>query len=211
MRKRARHGAGSVVQVGRRWRARWREDGRRRSTTFANKEVAQQALSVILGNIARGRPGLPEHAVAQAELLETAVQRTALGEAFADAELYARAELGTVALASRRDVDDLCDVYLIADRSRDVVKIGQSALEGATGRLRTLQTANSCGLELLVAVPGVRGLSEATLHSAFRHARVKGEWFLLTARIIQFADFMRFAWNRERAAPDGPASRLPLG
>lgn len=49
---------GSVVQTGATWRIRWRERGRRRSASFADKETADRVLARILGDLAAGRGGL---------------------------------------------------------------------------------------------------------------------------------------------------------
>jgi integrase len=49
---------GSIAQVGRRWRIRWREGARRRSSTHATLELAQLALAGKVGAVARGESDL---------------------------------------------------------------------------------------------------------------------------------------------------------
>jgi integrase len=51
-------GTGSVFPSGKRWAIRWRENGRRRSKTFATKELAEKVLAKIGRDIAADENGL---------------------------------------------------------------------------------------------------------------------------------------------------------
>ena len=53
-------GTGSVFPSGGRWAVRWRENGRRKSKSYATKDLAEQVLAKINHNIARGEAGLPD-------------------------------------------------------------------------------------------------------------------------------------------------------
>lgn len=57
--KRRVWGSGSITQSGTRWAVRWRENGQRRSKTFATKELAEQVLAKIVHDVAAGEVGLP--------------------------------------------------------------------------------------------------------------------------------------------------------
>lgn len=60
------YGEGGISRDGDRWRIRWREGGRRRSSTHATRELALAALRGVVGDIARGKAGLgPDPAAAK--------------------------------------------------------------------------------------------------------------------------------------------------
>ncbi len=49
---------GSITQRGQSWTIRWRQNGRRRSESYPDKDTAERTLARILGDIAAGRGGL---------------------------------------------------------------------------------------------------------------------------------------------------------
>jgi integrase len=66
-RRKAQYGGGSVSRDGQLWRARWRQDGRRRSQSgFPSRELALVYLKGLTGDLARKRAGMevtPRHGV----------------------------------------------------------------------------------------------------------------------------------------------------
>jgi len=72
-------------------------------------------------------------------------------------------------------------------RSSDYVKIGYASSEaGVDRRIAGFRTANPTSLKLIAVHAGDRRF-EAQLHRKFRAHRVRGEWFIATAEIIDFA------------------------
>lgn len=71
-------------------------------------------------------------------------------------------------------------VYAITDGT--AVKLGKSA-DHPTLRLATLQTGNPRRLRL---VAYTIGLKEQVVHKLFRRDRLLGEWFRITARLLDF-------------------------
>jgi integrase len=59
--KRRGWGSGSLFERDGRWWIRWRENGRRKSKSFASKELAEQVLAKITRDIAAGDAGLPRN------------------------------------------------------------------------------------------------------------------------------------------------------
>jgi integrase len=53
-------GTGSLFERNGRWWIRWREGGRRRSKSFASRELAEQVLAKIVRDVAAGEAGLPK-------------------------------------------------------------------------------------------------------------------------------------------------------
>jgi hypothetical protein len=168
--------------------------------------LARRNLAIIYGNIAQGRAGLPPHVAAYEQALWAAEQELPreeqialrrLGGPFDAGALYERAALGAAALSGEGDG---CELYMVRDQQH-AVKIGQARRDHAERRIGCLQTGQSSKLEVLLIVPGVYGHSELILHHAFKEDRIRGEWFLDTARIDRFATFARFAWLREQREP----------
>jgi len=59
IRRKSQYGGGGVIRDGQLWRARWRQDGRRRSKSgFPTRELALVYLKGITGDLARGRAGM---------------------------------------------------------------------------------------------------------------------------------------------------------
>lgn len=58
-RRRRTYGTGSIVQRGRVWTLRFYENGRRRTRSYATRELAERVLAKILGQIAVDEAGLP--------------------------------------------------------------------------------------------------------------------------------------------------------
>lgn len=72
-------------------------------------------------------------------------------------------------------------VYFIQAERTNMVKIGFST--NVAKRLRSLQTACSTKVRLLVAIPGNRE-AERAYHEQFSRSREQGEWFRPTADIL---------------------------
>lgn len=75
-------------------------------------------------------------------------------------------------------------VYFVL--SGDAVKIGFTDTRPDI-RLKALQTGNPQELVLVGAIKGRSGL-ERTLHQAFAHLRIRGEWFRWTNEIAGYAE-----------------------
>jgi len=69
--------------------------------------------------------------------------------------------------------------YII--KCQDYYKIGRA--RNVNRRLDTLQIGNPILLELIRVIPG--GHYESRLHLIFRHKRIRGEWFKLTAEDLK--------------------------
>lgn len=74
-------------------------------------------------------------------------------------------------------------VYFIQCGEAGPIKIGLSRCPNR--RLAQLQTAHSEPLRLLHAEPGDR-VDEEGMHAWFAHARIRGEWFHPTIRLIWY-------------------------
>ena len=74
-------------------------------------------------------------------------------------------------------------VYFIQCGKAGPIKIGHSRYPQR--RLAQLQTAHSEPLRLLHVEPGDR-VDEEGIHAWFAHARVRGEWFRPTLRLIWY-------------------------
>lgn len=58
-RKRRTYGTGSIRQRGSKWTIQFRENGKRRTKSFASRETAERVLLKVLGDIAQDKTGLP--------------------------------------------------------------------------------------------------------------------------------------------------------
>lgn len=76
-------------------------------------------------------------------------------------------------------------VYVFADRSRDMVKIGWTE-HNVEGRRIALEKAGGCSLWLLGACDGTLQ-DERAFHERFADDRVTGEWFRRTPEIEAWA------------------------
>lgn len=72
-------------------------------------------------------------------------------------------------------------VYFVQQGDNGPIKIGYTKRKGL--RLTALQNGNPERLRMVCAVPGGRAL-EYVLHKAFRGARLVGEWFTPTPRLV---------------------------
>lgn len=101
---------------------------------------------------------------------------------------------------SYRDAGPETTIYLI--RAGDAVKIGH-ARDVAT-RLRRLRVDNAAEVELLVAIRGTLQ-GEARIHLKFEHLRLRGEWFVASDELLEFAAFCRAAEERRLLAREEAA------
>ena len=76
------------------------------------------------------------------------------------------------------------NIYFIGNVEKGEVKIGRS--NNPQKRLAELQTANSQNLVLYGVIDNVTPELENTLHKILSSIRLKGEWFKLTDKLIQF-------------------------
>ena len=183
---------------------RWQEGGKwRRKRGYKTKTEAAAGLARVRTQLADGVLEGHRRAIATINCCMARAPR-ALQAAAARAlpldaaDIYQSARLGSAPLAGG---EERCDVYLVADADKGAVKIGQASRGFGAHRIASLQTANSTRLECLAIVPGIRDLSEATLHGAFREARIRGEWFSSTPSLLAFAAFAVFAWAAETQQP----------
>jgi hypothetical protein len=86
-------------------------------------------------------------------------------------------------------------VYFLLNRASGYIKIGHSV--DPVKRMHTLQVGNSGRLELLGAVPGGKKIEEV-YHHAWRHQRVRGEWFAPHPQLRHYAE--RCTWKLDYLA-----------
>lgn len=89
----------------------------------------------------------------------------------------------TVLKPLRRSPDGWCYVYII--RQGELVKIGRAV--DVNKRLKTLQTGNGRGFQVLATIPA-HAVIEAAIQSRFAHLREHGEWFRLDPDLSTFIE-----------------------
>jgi hypothetical protein len=82
-----------------------------------------------------------------------------------------------------RSPDGWCYIYFIQQGA--LVKIGRTV--DVNKRLKTLQTGNSRGFNVLAAVPA-HAVIESAIHARFKHLHEQGEWFRLDADLSAFIE-----------------------
>lgn len=77
-------------------------------------------------------------------------------------------------------------IYFIQQAKNLLIKIGYTSSDEPTGRLKSGQTWNPDGLEVLLTMPGTQD-EEKALHRRFAEANVAGEWFKPTPELLRYA------------------------
>lgn len=85
-------------------------------------------------------------------------------------------------------------VYFIQAGRHGLIKIGKTKGR-VKDRLAQLQTGSAEELRLLITIPGY-SKREQELHTRFRHARERGEWFRPSQELLAFIDGISYAGTR---------------